>query len=158
MAGGCRGTSSVAATRPRSDTIMSAEDFSEPYYRTSGERGVLAAAGCLASEGERPNAATLAALLQDPDALAARLERADRHRFAGEAAWLTDLTKGELSALRGIASKLARLIQSEGSDQLIPDGGPELDLEVGDADRRDRALFAAGERLPPSTRPSSRVT
>lgn len=112
------------------DTIMSAEDFSEPYYRTTGERGTLAAAGCLTAEGERPNAATLAALLQDPDALAARLERADRSRFAAEAAWLSGLTKGELSALRGIASKLARLIQSEGGDRLVPDGGPELDLEV----------------------------
>ncbi|MGH2987363.1 MAG: type IV secretory system conjugative DNA transfer family protein, partial [Solirubrobacterales bacterium] len=112
------------------DTIMSSEDFSEPYYRTTGERGVLAAAGCLAAEGERPNAATLAALLQDPDALAARLDHLDRSRFAAEAAWILDLTKGELSALRGIASKLARLIQSEGGEQLVPDGGPELDLEV----------------------------
>jgi TraM recognition site of TraD and TraG len=112
------------------DTILSAEDFSEPYYRTTGERGVLAAAGCLAAAGERPNAAALAALLQDPGALAERLENADRQRFATEAAWLDELTKGELSALRGIASKLARLVQSEGGDQLVPNPESGLDLEL----------------------------
>ncbi|MCA1680017.1 MAG: ATP-binding protein [Actinobacteria bacterium] len=111
------------------DTILAAEDFSEPYYRTTGERGVLAAASCLAAEGERPNAATLAELLQDPAGLADRLELVDGYRLVSEAAWLAELTKGELSALRGIASKLARLIQSEGGERLVPDESA-LDLEV----------------------------
>ena len=112
------------------DTILSAEDFSEPYYRTTGERGLLAAASCLAAEGERPTAATLAALLQHPGALAERLEGSGGQRLEGEAAWLDELTKGELSALRGIASKLARLIQSEGGDQLLPGPASGLDLEL----------------------------
>lgn len=112
------------------DTILAAEDFSEPYYLATGERGVLAAACCLVAEGERPNARTLAALLEDPETLAARLELADRARFGGEAAWLAELTKSEVSALRGIASRLARLIQSEGGDGLVPRAGElELDLE-----------------------------
>lgn len=112
------------------DTILAAEDFSEPYYLATGERGVLAAASCLISEGRRPNAATLASLLEDPHELAARLERADRGRFGAEAAWLADLTKSEVSALRGIASRLARLVQSEGGGWLTPRAGePDLDLD-----------------------------
>ena len=100
------------------DTILAGEEFAEPYYRTTVERGLLAAASCLAAEQRPACPSSLAALLQSPRELATRLDRAAGERFASEVAWLDDLTKTELSGLRGASSKLVRLLHSEGGDWL----------------------------------------
>lgn len=107
------------------DRIAAAEEQTEPYYRALASRGLLVAASALAARGAPVRIDDLAALLERPaDLLAALGSSADP-----DARWLSGLTEGERSALRGMGTRLRTMVASDGGQALLPAAdGRAIDL------------------------------
>lgn len=121
------------------DTILSAEVFSEPFYKTTAERGAHSAACCLRLSGRPPDLRDAARLLEDPEKMADTLaasEQAGTLAASEEAGnlgdqikWLEGLSWQERSALKGLANRLQRVVQSQGGELLVPGAGAKVDLQ-----------------------------
>ena len=109
------------------DRIAATEEQTEPYYRAIASRGLLTAATALAAGGAPLRLDDLAALLERPADLLAAL--GGRSAAGHDARWLSGLTDGERSALRGMGTRLRTMIASDGGEALLPSAdGREIDL------------------------------
>jgi conjugal transfer pilus assembly protein TraD len=109
------------------DRIAATEEQREPYYRAIASRGLLAATTALASADAPIRLDDVAALLERPADLLAAL--GGRIAASDDARWLTGLTEGERSALRGMGTRLRTMIASDGGAALLPSAnGREIDL------------------------------
>lgn len=110
------------------DKLIATERFTEPHYQRAAERYVqLALQVAHALEPDRPASLARVVELLEPRRLAvaaARLEPGRRERVRG---YLAALTPDQLSAVRGLASRLAIITESHTGPHLEP-GGAELDL------------------------------
>ncbi len=98
------------------DRIAASEEQTEPYYAAVAARGLLAAARLIHETSGTQRLDALAASLEEPGTLAKALKSTD----AIEHAWLTSLNKHEDSALRGMATRLRTMTNTDGAEQLLP--------------------------------------
>ena len=98
------------------DRITSSEDQTEPYYAAVAARGLLAATRALQQTRETLRLDDLASALEDAPTLATAVERTN----PDEAAWLSSLLPPEQSALRGMATRLRTMANTDGADALMP--------------------------------------
>ena len=114
------------------DKLISAERFSEPHYQRAAERYLQTALRVLHATGP-PEAVTLGGVvaLMEPATLAARARGAPPALAQETFAYLEGLTPDQLSAARGVGTRLALLHESDAGRWLGAGPGPRLDL--GDA-------------------------
>ena len=118
------------------DKLIATERFTEPHYRRAAERYTqLALRTMRAVEPGRP--ATLARVVEllDPDRLAATARGLDRGHRDQLTDYLRSLTGDQLSAIRGLASRLAIITESH-VGAFLADAADGIDL---------RQTLAAGE-------------
>lgn len=108
------------------DRIAASEEQTEPYYAAVAARGLLAAARLTEETTGVQRLDALAASLEDPSTLGEALEPT----HPTEAAWLTSLVPDERAALRGMATRLRTMTNSDGAEALLPPrpGEPHLSL------------------------------
>ncbi len=114
------------------DRLISAERFSEPHYKRAAERFLQTALQVLdaTGPGRAPALQDVVAVL-DPGALRALARRAPPALAERVAGYLDGLTPDQLSAARGLATRLALLSESDAGPWLAPaeDGvAPTVDL------------------------------
>jgi conjugal transfer pilus assembly protein TraD len=123
------------------DRLIASERFSEPHYQRAAERYLqraLAAAAALHS-GAAPTLAEVVALL-DPNVLASRLRGLPPALSRPLGDYLSSLTHDQLSAVRGLQTRLAVLSESHCGPYLQPAAGG-IDLHAA-LDGRDVVLFS----------------
>jgi conjugal transfer pilus assembly protein TraD len=106
------------------DKLMSTEVFTEPHYRRAAERYLQTALQVLqAGAGEAP--VTLARVVDvlEPVRLAAAARRLAPDQAAHVSDYLASLTPDQLSAVRGMASRLAIISESH-TGRYLGAGGP----------------------------------
>jgi hypothetical protein len=98
------------------DRIAASEEQTEPYYAAVAARGLLAAARVAHETTGTQSLDKLAGTLENTGTLADQIEP-----FApAEAKWLSTLLPDERSALRGMASRLRTMTNSDGAEALLP--------------------------------------
>jgi type IV secretory pathway TraG/TraD family ATPase VirD4 len=118
------------------DKLISAERFSEPHYKRAAERYLQFALRVLQETGaggtDSPVTLRDVVAMTEPAALAARLASAPPALARDGHAYLEGLTPDQLSAARGIGTRLAVLHESDAGRWLGADAGssaaPQLDL------------------------------
>ncbi len=108
----------------RTRKVMALAEWTEPYYADQAEQLLQLTLRAFEEVGDRPTLARLHATLT-PDGLAALHHRSDgpaAEELAREAA---AMSKGRLSALESLRTKLALLTQAGYGAQLDPDLAPE---------------------------------
>jgi conjugal transfer pilus assembly protein TraD len=117
------------------DKLIATERFTEPHYQRAAERYVQTAIQVLhAAHPGRPT--TLAEVVEamDPRRLAGLLRQLPGERTARVHDYLSTLTPDQLSAVRGLGTRLAIISESHVGRHLEPgdgtagDGGPPIDL------------------------------
>jgi conjugal transfer pilus assembly protein TraD len=122
------------------DKLIGSERFSEPHYRRAAERYVQSAIQVLQASGRQPDLAGVVALM-DPRRLSAVARQLDTPLGERVRDYLESLTADQLSAVRGLGSRLALLSESSAGAFLsgsAPDAGhgpaareSGLDLRAG---------------------------
>jgi type IV secretory pathway TraG/TraD family ATPase VirD4 len=118
------------------DKLIATERFSEPHYRRAAERYLQATLTVLrATQPGRPPTLAQVVALSDPGRLAAATRRAPAPLSQRIADYVASLTPDQLSAIRGLGTRLAIVTESHAGARLEP-GHPEIDLRAalrGDA-------------------------
>jgi hypothetical protein len=111
------------------DKLIASERFTEPHYRRAAERYVQTALQVLARTGRRSSLEDVVSLL-DPRRLAAAARALPAPAAARVQDYLGALTPDQLSAVRGLETRLALLAESSAGRFLSPPGssGPDVDL------------------------------
>ncbi len=114
------------------DKLIATERFTEPHYQRAAERYVQTVLQVLARAhpGQAP-ALTDVVVLMDPRRLATMLRHLDRSMRDRVQDYLAGLTHDQLSAIRGLQTRLAVLTESDTAPYLAgsgPGGGPVIDL------------------------------
>ncbi|HET9094379.1 MAG TPA: helicase HerA-like domain-containing protein [Solirubrobacteraceae bacterium] len=125
------------------DKLLGTERFTEPHYRRAAER-YLQLAIQVAQESEPGLPVTLARVVEllSPERLVAATRRLPRARAERVREYVAALTGDQLSAVRGLASRLAILSESHTGPLLEP-GAPERTLDLRAAlDGGDVVLFS----------------
>jgi conjugal transfer pilus assembly protein TraD len=121
------------------DKLISSERFSEPHYRRAAERYVQSAIQVLHASGRRADLAGVVALM-DPRRLSAVARKLNAPLGERVGDYLESLTPDQLSAVRGLGTRLALLSESSAgpflSDQAAAGQARPIDLP---------ASLAAGE-------------
>ena len=114
------------------DKLMSTERFTEPHYMRAAERYVQTVLQILAhAHPTRPPTLAEVVELMDPRRLAAALRDVDRPLRERAQDYLVGLTADQLSAIRGLQTRLAVLTESHTGAFLSPasvPGAPSIDL------------------------------
>jgi hypothetical protein len=115
------------------DRLISAERFSEPHYQRAAERFLQTALQVLdASHPGQPPVLDEVVTALDPGALRALARRTPAPLAGRVSAYLEGLTPDQLSAARGLATRLALLSESDAGRWLAPPpnsgAGPAVDL------------------------------
>jgi conjugal transfer pilus assembly protein TraD len=114
------------------DRLISSERFSEPHYQRAAERFLQTALQVLdAVHPGRPPVLDEVVAALDPGTLRALARRAPAPLTERVSAYLEGLTPDQLSAARGLATRLALLSESDAGRWLEPPesgGGPAVDL------------------------------
>jgi conjugal transfer pilus assembly protein TraD len=113
------------------DKLIATERFTEPHYQRAAERYVQSVLQVLHTT--HPGApATLNEVvnLMDPPRLAAVLRRLPRDRAERLQDYLASMTPDQLSAVRGLGTRLAIISESHTGPQLEPAGGDTIDLRA----------------------------
>jgi conjugal transfer pilus assembly protein TraD len=110
------------------DKLVSTERFTEPHYQRAAERYVQTALNVLEASGQRPRLADVVAAME-PKRLAAMTRALDRPSAGQVLDYVANLAPDQLSAVRGLASRLALLTESTAGRYLAP-GTPEVDLRA----------------------------
>jgi hypothetical protein len=132
------------------DRIAASEEQTEPYYAAVAARGLLAAARLVAETTGVQRLDALAAALEDPATLGTALEAT----APDEAAWLTSLLADERSALRGMATRLRTMTNSDGAEALLPAHDPSAEIRLHDAIREGHlVVFTLPQGLYPDLVP-----
>ena len=115
------------------DKLIATERFTEPHYQRAAERYVQTAIQVM-QESRPLTPVTLAGVIEllDPPRLAAATRALPRSRADQVRMYVASLTPDQLSAVRGLASRLAVIAESHTGRYLEPGpsgaGGPDLDL------------------------------
>ncbi len=125
------------------DKLLGTERFTEPHYRRAAERYLqIAIATAQEAEPDRPLTLTRVVALMNPARLAALARRAGPQRLAHVQEYVAGLTSDQVSAVRGLGSRLAVLTESHVGPLLEPGEGSEtLDLR-GALDGGEVVLFS----------------
>lgn len=117
------------------DQLIGTERFTEPHYQRAAERYVQLALGVLlAARPERPPQLHEVVALMEPRRLAAALRQVPGCQAEHVLDYLDGLTPDQLSAVRGLGTRLALLSESCAGPYLRTDGaGPNriVDLRAG---------------------------
>ncbi|HWF54039.1 MAG TPA: type IV secretion system DNA-binding domain-containing protein [Solirubrobacteraceae bacterium] len=110
------------------DKLIATERFTEPHYQRAAERYVQLALNVLieARPGRPPAMADVVAALE-PDRLRPLLRELPPERAAGIEDYLSNLTHDQLSAVRGLGTRLAIITESHTGAYLEP-AGDQIDL------------------------------
>jgi hypothetical protein len=124
------------------DKLISTERFSEPHYQRAAERYVQTVLQVLL-ESHPARAPTLGEVvsLMDPTRLAARLRHVQRPLARRVQDYVAGLTPDQVSAIRGLGTRLAILSESHTGGYLTSDGSPTVDLRAG-LSGREVVLFS----------------
>ncbi|HET9720630.1 MAG TPA: TraM recognition domain-containing protein [Solirubrobacteraceae bacterium] len=117
------------------DKLISTERFTEPHYQRAAERYVQTALQVLQARGDRE--VTLARVVEalEPVRLAALARALPRERASQVSDYMASLTPDQLSAVRGLAARLAIISESH-TGRYLAGGSDGIDL---------RAALAGGE-------------
>ncbi len=113
------------------DKLIATERFTEPHYQRAAERYLQIALQCmLALEPERPPRLAGVVELLDPRQLGAAARRLEPERAGQVRRYLASLSPDQLSAVRGLASRLAIVTESHTGRFLEPGdtNRPPIDL------------------------------
>ncbi len=110
------------------DKLIATERFSEPHYQRAAERyAQLALRTMIELEPDRPVTLSRVVRLLDPDRLIAIGRGLQPHRREELSDYLRSLTRDQLSAIRGLASRLAIITESH-TGAFLGDGPRGIDL------------------------------
>jgi type IV secretory pathway TraG/TraD family ATPase VirD4 len=125
------------------DKLIATERFTEPHYQRAAERYVQTVLQVLeASHPERPPTLGEVVRLMDPHRLAGSLREIPRNHAERVQDYLAGLTHDQLSAVRGLQTRLAIITESHTGRFLEPAGG-STDIDVRSAlSGREVALFS----------------
>ncbi len=116
------------------DKLISTERFTEPHYQRAAERYIQTVLQVLAqADPGRPPTLDEVVDLMDPRRLAAALRTHDRPRRERVQDYLAGLTHDQLSAVRGLQTRLAVLTESHTGPYLSPpadSGACSIDLRA----------------------------
>jgi conjugal transfer pilus assembly protein TraD len=116
------------------DKIISTERFTEPHYQRAAERYVQTVLQVLeATHPDRPPTLAEVVSLSDPQRLAGVLRRAPRPLAHRVQDYIFSLTHDQLSAVRGLGTRLAIVTESHTGRYLAPPeqpGAPSIDLRT----------------------------
>jgi hypothetical protein len=113
------------------DKLIGTERFTEPHYQRAAERYLQTVLQVLERGGgdDRPPTLEQVVRLMDPGRLGARLRAVPRPLAERVLDYLTDLTPDQLSAIRGLGTRLAILTESHTGQYLAPSGSnADIDL------------------------------
>jgi conjugal transfer pilus assembly protein TraD len=116
------------------DKLIATERFSEPHYQRAAERYVQTVLTVLhASEPALPARLDRVVALMEPRRLAASLRGVPEPLAERVLDYLSGLTGDQVSAARGLGTRLALLSESCAGPYLVPGGPPEhtIDLRAG---------------------------
>ncbi len=111
------------------DKLICTERFTEPHYQRAAERYVQTVLQVLeqAHPDRAPTLSEVVALM-DPRRLPAALHAVERPLAARVLDYRAGLTSDQLSAIRGLQTRLAILTESHAGQYLEPGGGDAVDL------------------------------
>ena len=114
------------------DKLIASERFTEPHYQRAAERYVQTVIGVLqaARPGRPPQLAEVVALME-PRRLSGMVRHLDRALADRVQDYVSGLTRDQLSAVRGLGTRLAILSESDAGPYLAAAGaadGPTIDL------------------------------
>lgn len=126
------------------DKLIATERFTEPHYQRAAERYVQAALTALrtVSPGSAPTLDQVVELMEPRrlGALAGRLPGSDAQRLRD---YLASLTPDQLSAVRGLGTRLALLSESSSGPFLSPGRGSRQEIDLrGALDGDEVVLFS----------------
>jgi hypothetical protein len=112
------------------DKLIAGERFTEPHYQRAAERYLQTAFTVLAAvQPARPPTLEKVVALCDPRRLSAALRRAPEPMRSMVQDYLAGLTNDQLSAVRGLGTRLALLTESHTGRHLVPRAGaPAIDI------------------------------
>src|SRR5207244_10832888 len=115
------------------DKLIATERFTEPHYQRAAERYVQSVLQVLeASHPERPPTLSEVVGLMDPHRLAGSLRGIPRAHAERVQDYLAGLTPDQLSAVRGLQTRLAIITESHTGRYLEP-SGEAADVDVRSA-------------------------
>jgi conjugal transfer pilus assembly protein TraD len=115
------------------DKLIATERFTEPHYQRAAERYVQQVLQVLeASHPERPPTLGEVVRLMDPHRLSGSLRGVPRPHAERVQDYLAGMTHDQLSAVRGLQTRLAIVTESHTGRYLEPSGGP-ADVDVRSA-------------------------
>jgi hypothetical protein len=125
------------------DKLIATERFTEPHYQRAAERYVQTVLQVLeASHPERPPTLAEVVRLMDPHRLSGSVRGIPRSQAERVQDYLAGLTHDQLSAVRGLQTRLAIITESHTGRFLQPSGGP-ADVDVRSAlSGREVVLFS----------------
>jgi type IV secretory pathway TraG/TraD family ATPase VirD4 len=113
------------------DKLIATERFTEPHYQRAAERYVQTALKVLiATRPERAPTLEEVVRLMDPARLAAAVRRLPSHRSEPISDYLETLTRDQLSAIRGLGTRLAIISESHVGQYLAPSATGTIDLRA----------------------------
>ncbi|MGH2867759.1 MAG: type IV secretory system conjugative DNA transfer family protein [Solirubrobacteraceae bacterium] len=121
------------------DKLIATERFTEPHYQRAAERYVQIALQVLHGTGTEPSLAGVVALME-PRRLAATVRRLGGAEADRVQEYLTGLTSDQISAVRGLGTRLALLSEGTAGPFLMPGPGG-IDLR-GSLDGPEVVLFS----------------
>lgn len=110
------------------DKLIASEEFSERHYQAMYERYLLNLFRALEDKPEDRHLRTVVRLL-DPNELAMYIRNIDDDTAEEISGYLQRLTGDQVKDLRGLADRLALLVEGDHGDRLIPsEDGDDIDL------------------------------
>jgi conjugal transfer pilus assembly protein TraD len=111
------------------DKLIATERFTEPHYQRAAERYVQMVLQVLQeARRERPPTLDEVVDLMDPNRVGALLRHLPAARAERVQDYVSSLTSDQLSAIRGLGTRLAIISESHTGRFLTPGSGPELDV------------------------------
>ncbi|MDQ6835428.1 MAG: DUF853 family protein [Actinomycetota bacterium] len=111
------------------DKLVATERFTEPHYQRAAERYVQTALHVLLASGAQPDLGAVVALME-PRRLAAEVRHLQAPLAERVQDYLGALSPDQLSAVRGLGTRLALLSESQAGPFLGPGPGPMIDLRA----------------------------
>jgi type IV secretory pathway TraG/TraD family ATPase VirD4 len=114
------------------DKLIASERFTEPHYQRAAERFVQTVLQVLQHvHPDKPSTLEEVARLMEPRRVAALLRDAPRELAERVQDYIAALSPDQLSAIRGLGTRLALLTESNAGPYLVPAGGQDsIDLRL----------------------------